>query len=309
MTKSCHRKPAAVHGVRPLSRRKGLNARIIHASLADGTQPAHLTALEQGAVLHFPALPFALSAGEKRLLDPALTCHGRKNISLDPGGATLHGVEPGTQTCVPMMALVARYARAAAGWVDTLFPRYRGHLQAASTSLRLHRVETRTTSWRTDDSRLHVDAFPSRPNQGRRILRVFLNINPNGEARVWRIGEPFEQVARRFLPRLPRQWPGSAWLMQQLHLTRSRRSRYDHLMLGLHDAMKADMDYQQTCSQQTVPFLPGAGWICFADQASHAAMAGQFMLEQTFFLDPGHMQTPACSPLAVLTRLAGRPLI
>ena len=56
-------------------------------------------------------------------------------------------------------------------------------------------------SWRADDRRLHVDAFPSRPNYGERILRVFTNVNPDGEPRVWRVGEPFEAVARRFLPR------------------------------------------------------------------------------------------------------------
>ena len=62
-------------------------------------------------------------------------------------------------------------------------------------------VSTRKQSVRADDRRLHVDAFPSRPNYGERILRVFTNVNPDGEPRVWRVGEPFEDVAPRFLPR------------------------------------------------------------------------------------------------------------
>jgi len=37
---------------------------------------------------------------------------------------------------------------------------------------------------------LHVDAFPSRPTHGGRILRVFANINPS-VGRVWNVGEPF----------------------------------------------------------------------------------------------------------------------
>jgi hypothetical protein len=173
----------------------------------------------------------------------------------------------------------------------------------------LLRVESRHTSWRKDDSRLHVDAFPSRPNRGERILRVFANVNPYGEPRVWRVGEPFEQVAKRFLPRIKRQRPGSAWLLHALHVTKSRRSAYDHLMLNLHDSMKADLDYQKSCPQVTMPFPPGSAWICFSDQTSHAAMSGQYMLEQTFFLPVRAMVQPECAPLGILERLEGRALV
>ena len=152
-----------------------------------------------------------------------------------------------TQSAV--RALIARYQANARSLVDGLFPEYRGKLRVAPTSLRLHRVETRETSWRKDDSRLHVDAFPSRPNYGERILRVFTNVNPHGAPRVWRVGEPFEDMAKRFLPRIKPQMPGAAWLMNLLHITKSPRSEYDHLMLNLHDAMKADLDYQKSAAR------------------------------------------------------------
>ncbi len=130
---------------------------------------------------------------------------------------------------------------------------------------------------------MHVDAFPSRPNYGERILRVFTNINPHGAPRVWRVGEPFEDMARKLLPRVPRQWPGSAAVLAALKITKRPRSAYDHIMLNLHDAMKADMEYQRSSPQETMPFPPGCGWICFSDHASHAVMSGQFMMEQTWF--------------------------
>lgn len=170
-------------------------------------------------------------------------------------------------------------------------------------------VETRETSWRKDDSRLHVDAFPSRPNYGERILRVFTNVNPAGVPRVWRVGEPFEDVAKRFLPHIKPQVPGVAWLLELLHVTKSRRSAYDHLMLKLHDSMKADLDYQKNSPQQTMPFPSGSVWVCFSDQASHAVMSGQFMLEQTFFLPVGAMARPQRAPLGILERLQGRALV
>jgi hypothetical protein len=175
--------------------------------------------------------------------------------------------------------------------------------------LRLHQVETRNTSWRKDDSRLHIDAFPSRPNRGERILRVFVNVNPSGAPRVWRVGEPFETVARRFTPQIKPALPGSAWLLDTLGITKSRRSEYDHLMLNLHDAMKADLAYQRDAGQQTMAFPAGSAWVCFSDQTSHAVMSGQFMMEQTFFLAAADMVEPDCAPLAVLERVKGHALV
>ncbi|WJF89572.1 Kdo hydroxylase family protein [Paraburkholderia bonniea] len=267
-----------------------------------------LAGVERGKVLYFPQLPFALHGGEPALLDPALADPARKNISLEPNGGALHGVLGNAVTQSAVRALIARYQASARTLVDGLFPEYDGVLRVAPTSLRLHQVETRHTSWRKDDSRLHVDAFPSRPNYGERILRVFTNVNPHGVPRVWRVGEPFEDMARRFLPRIRPQMPGSAWLLKLLHVTKSRRSAYDHLMLKLHDAMKADLAYQQTSPQQTMPFPPGSVWVCFSDQTSHAVMSGQFMLEQTFFLPVRSMAQPECAPLGILERLQGRAL-
>lgn len=265
-------------------------------------------ALETGKVLYFPNLRFAIEGGETALLDPALADPKRKNISLDPNGGELRGVVGDAVTQSAVRALVARYQAQARMLVDRLVPEYREALRPAPTSLRLQRVETRHTSWRKDDSRLHVDAFPSRPNRGERILRVFANVNPNGEPRVWRVGEPFEQMAKRFLPKIKPQAPGSAWLLNALHITKSKRSAYDHLMLHLHDGMKGDLEYQKVCPQETMPFPPGSAWMCFSDQTSHAAMSGQYMLEQTFFLPVRAMVQPECAPLGILERLEGRAL-
>ncbi|TKC91751.1 3-deoxy-D-manno-oct-2-ulosonic acid (Kdo) hydroxylase [Trinickia terrae] len=266
-------------------------------------------ALEHGKVLYFPNLRFAVDGGEQALLDPALADPKRKNISLEANGGALHGVLGDAVTQSAARALVARYQANARSLVDGLLPEYRGKLRVAPTSLRLHRVETRETSWRKDDSRLHVDAFPSRPNYGERILRVFTNVNPQGVPRVWRVGEPFEDMAKRFLPEIKPQMPGTAWLLDLLHITKSRRSEYDHLMLHLHDGMKANLEYQKASPQETMPFPPGSVWVCFSDQTSHAVMSGQFMLEQTFFLPVKAMVHPECAPLGILERLQGRALV
>ena len=42
----------------------------------------------------------------------------------------------------------------------------------------------------------------------------------------------------------------------------------------------------------TMPFAAGSVWICFSDQASHAVMSGQYMMEQTLHLSLIHISEP-----------------
>lgn len=273
-----------------------------------GSDPRWIEAVEDGKVLYFPRLAFALSTREQSLLGPALLRDGVRNISLDASGR-LKGVAGDEAAQADAKALVARFAAQATHLVNTLFPKYCDHLLAAPTSLRPVGVSGRRQSWRADDRRLHVDAFPSRPNRGERILRVFANINPHGQPRVWRIGEPFGDVARRFLPQARPYSPLQAWLLRTVRITKSLRSKYDHQMLQLHDLMKSDARYQAEAPQETMGFPSGSTWVCFSDQTVHAAMSGQHMIERTFHLPVSCQYNPESSPLAILTRLAGHPLI
>ncbi len=267
-----------------------------------------IEAVEAGKVLYFPQLAFQLSSEEVALLRPDLLAEGVRNISLDSSGK-LKGVAGDEAVQARTQALVGRFAAQAAGLVHSLFPAYKGHLRAAPTSLRPVQVSTRNQSWRADDRRLHVDAFPSRPNRGERILRVFSNLNPHGEPRQWRVGEPLEDVVQRFGPGLPAYSPLKARLLRALRVTKSLRSEYDHMMLQLHDAMKRDERYQKESPQEAMAFPAGSTWICFSDQTVHAAMGGQHMIEQTFHLPVDRQYNPQASPLAILTRFAGHPLI
>lgn len=269
---------------------------------------AWIAALEAGKVLYFPHLPFQLLAQERSLLTPALLAPDVRNISLD-GAGKLKGVVGDETTQRAAATMIGRFRVQAQQLVHGLLPHYTPALRLAPTSFRPAQVESRVQSWRADDKRLHVDAFPSRPNHGERILRVFANVNPDGLPREWRVGEPFEDVARHFVPRARRYSRWQAGVLHSLHVTKSLRSEYDHLMLQLHDGMKSDAHYQQNAPQENVPFAAGSVWVCFSDQTSHAVMSGQYMLEQTLHLPVAGQYNPAASPLAVLSRLTGRKLV
>jgi hypothetical protein len=267
-----------------------------------------INALEQGWVIELPKLAFTLLPEEQRFLSTDWADKKFKNISLRPSGEFKGAVGSETEM-LALKAMIQRYARQSHEFISALLPSYVPNLTVANTSFRPFEVESRMSSFRKDDTRLHADAFPSNPTHGTRLLRVFNNINPHGKPRIWRVGEPFEKMAEAFLPKTRALLPMQAWLLMQLHITKRTRTEYDHRMLQLHDQVKADMHYQQHSPQQNVNFMPGTTWIVYSDQALHAAMAGQFMMEQTFYLPVNALQRPETAPLKVLERMLGRALV
>jgi hypothetical protein len=265
--------------------------------------------VESGHVLAFPRLAFALAPDEHRFLDPRWADPKAKNVSLRWPAGELRGAVGSADDLQALRAMIVRFAEQSEALALRLFPHYRGHLRRGNTSFRPTDVTGRVRSWRQDDTRLHVDAFPSNPMRGTRLLRVFTNVNPHGVPRRWRVGEPFEAHAKRYLASLGRPLPGSARLLAALGITKRPRSEYDHVMLRLHDRAKADAEFQRTSPQARADFAPGTTWVCFSDQVLHAAMGGQHMLEQNFLIDAAHLAEPERAPLAVLERLTGRKLL
>ena len=265
-------------------------------------------ALESGKVLFFPRLGFALEPQERAFLSPQWSDGRAKNISFDPATASLRHTAAQGEDGTRLGSMLARYVRCARALVTGLCPGYDPHLKSGRTSFRPVEVEGRASSPRKDDTRLHVDAFPSRPNHGERILRVFANINPDGKPRVWELGEPFEAVAAHFGPRVPPQWPGSAWLLARLGITRGARTPYDHVMLNLHDLAKLDEAYQRASPKTRFEFPAGSAWMCFTDRVMHAALSGQHAFEQTFYLPVAAMRDERLAPLRILERQFDRAL-
>ena len=272
------------------------------------TASAALTSLERGAVVFLPALGFQPLSEEAGLFTPAILGTA-KNASFDPASGRLGGTSANGVEAAKLREMIARFSTDAAALIDRIFPRYRGRLTRARASFRPAEIAGRKSTWRKDDTRLHVDSFPATPTGGRRILRVFANVNPDGRARAWRVGDDFDAVARRFGHRLRAPLPGSGHLLALLRITKSPRTAYDTLMLQLHDRMKEDDTFQRESPQHAIDFPAGSTWLAFTDQVSHAAMSGQYQLEQTFLLPIDAMAQPDRSPLRVLEKIKDRALV
>lgn len=269
------------------------------------------TLLEQHGILIIDIEPFQPSTEEFDLIEGHFNDGRSKNSSYNPLTEDLDGVIGAPEAVAGLRALMARYATWSSDLIGAFFPAYRDALEFGRTSLRRRSVQDEPPlSRRKDDRSLHLDAFTSQPVAGRRILRVFSNIDPTGADRAWAIADGgFEDFARRFRGRARRLLPGEAALLEGLSLTKCRRTDYDQIMLGMHDAAKRDRHYQRTAQRRFVSFPGGSTWLAFTDQTPHAAVSGQCALEQTFYLPVEALADPASSPLRILERLWGAPLV
>lgn len=258
--------------------------------------------LENGKIIYCPHLSFELSRAEKALLTPRTLDKNSKNISYNAIDKQLKGCRLKNHPLQDMKGMLSRYQIFSERLIGALIPHYRSRLIKGRTSYRPIEITGRQTSQLKDDTKLHVDAFSATPTQGNRILRVFTNINPFGQNRHWQLGEPFEEVVNQFAGSLKKPIWGSRTLLSLFKMTKSYRSLYDHYMLQLHDQMKLNPEYQANVSKLDFYFPPGSSWIVMTDCVSHAALSGQYVLEQTFYLPVERMQNPELSPLKILER-------
>lgn len=272
-------------------------------------QETALSDLESGKIIYYPQLSFNIDMPESMLFVPYLINKKRKNISFNLNDNRLKGIKADKKHQMHLKRMLSRFAQQASCFMTSLFPYYNDNLTIGRTSYRPIQIRNRNSSVRKDDRRLHVDAFPASPNHGQRILRLFCNINPYGEHCIWRVGETFEEVAKRFLPHINPPTPGKAKFLYYLRVTKKIRSHYDHIMLKIHDAMKLDVDYQKQVKYQEISFPPGSSWLVSTDQVSHATLSGQYIIEQTFYLPTKAMVNPEAAPLHILEKLLDYRLV
>ncbi len=270
-----------------------------------------MQALESGQVIYLPNLSFNLEALEQELFSASLNLKSNKNISYNCRNQFLGGIDfhENTKLRLTLLSLMKRYHEFSAQLLNACCPSYKAIDCSGRTSFRPMEIKGRKPpSYRKDDTRLHVDAFPSTPVNDSRILRIFTNINPFNEPRSWRLGENFSHVVKQFLPKVRPMLPLESEFLYRFKITRKKRSYYDHCMLQIHNRMKSDLNYQQRVKASAVDFPPGSTWIVYTDLVSHAALSGRFLLEQTYYPEIGDMQDPELSPQKQISTFLQREL-
>lgn len=274
--------------------------------------------LESGNILFFPRTPFEVPAADRELLlsQKQTTAAYHKNVAYRPSEDRITGLDKREAAeSGRLRAILRTYSSNAQDFLAGLLGPYAGRYRLDFASYRPLEERGRPARLHARNDLPHFDAFPTRPTNGDRILRLFTNLNPT-ESRVWITSETFPALAPYFteslgLPRARAADPLSRAFHALLRAARfpgSRRSPYDEFMHRCHNAMKEDSAFQASAPKQRWEFPPESTWMVFTDCVSHAVLEGRFALEQTFIVSRDAMVLPELSPVAVLERLSGQRL-
>jgi hypothetical protein len=271
--------------------------------------------LEEGQLLVLPHLPFALSDVERAFLLAQQLAGHQKNIAYQPQQDRVTGfIERHPGDAETLRVIMRAYSQRVTHFLATLLPPYARAWTVDYASFRPQEEEGRRLPRRARNDLLHTDAFPSRPTNGDRILRVFSNINPSA-ARRWVTTETFDVLVRRFAgssalplpaPKRLRRWIVRAARAMSLPVV--QRSPYDEFMLRFHNFLKANSEFQASCRKQLWEFPPNSTWIVFTDLVPHAALSGCYALEHTYIVSRQSLVLPETAPVSILENLCGTGL-
>ena len=274
--------------------------------------------LERGQILQFREPPFAFPTVDQEFLRnqewAELRMH--KNVSYRPGEDVLRGVSGDANTVERVHSIMRNYSARVIEFVGDFLSPYKEKWNLDFASFRPLEEAGRDLPLHKRNDLLHVDAFPSRPTQGGRILRVFTNLNTT-RPRVWNTTENFETLAHKYAKPAGLQQiaEDDSFLTRtvqnlgaKLGIT-AARTPYDMFMLRFHDYLKENTALQTKGPKTEMAFPPSATWMVFTDCVAHAVMSGQYAIEQTFLIPPRALVAPDAAPYRILEGLAGRPLV
>jgi len=274
--------------------------------------------LEAGKILFFAKLPYKFPSDEREFLLSRewneLRLH--KNVSYRPADDVMRGFSGDHGTETHLHHIVRNYSAHVVKFLSDFLRPYAGKWKLDFASFRPLEEQGRDLSLHKRNDLLHVDAFRLRPTRGGRILRVFTNLHAT-KPRVWYAIGDFGYVAEKYAADagLSRFAAKNGSLRRSvsrcaagLGLARLSRTPYDRFMLRFHDYLKENDDFQRNSPRLRLEFPPGATWMVFTDGVAHAAMSGQFAMEQTLLIPPEALVAPESAPYRILERIAAARL-
>ena len=275
--------------------------------------------LEDGEILFFPLSPILLVDEDIRFLlnQKQVKAGYRKNIAYKPQRNLVSGAASASPLdSQRLLEVMSTFTESVTRFLESFLAPYARGWSLDYASFRPQQEEGRQVKFKARNDLLHVDAFPTRPTSGDRIFRFFLNINP-AESRRWVTADTFERLLGTYIGTSEMPLPAgreatlSRWGRhlsrwgKTLGLPLAAPSRYDDFMLRLHDHLKANREFQDKEARYRWEFPPGSSWMVFTDFVPHAALSGQFALEQTLMIDRRSMLEPEKAPIRLLEKASG----
>ncbi|MDE2944900.1 MAG: Kdo hydroxylase family protein [Gemmatimonadota bacterium] len=296
---------------------------VTEAGPVRGPRPDLADALERGEIVFFSDCPVELPPEEdlERLRSELPRQLRAKNLSYHPESGRLRGVTArgGLRDAV-LDTLTAHGARVRA-FLRECMPALTEGWTVGTTSFRPIQERGRGLSAHASNELIHFDAGAYGATDGDRILRFFVNANPE-EDRVWctkgtfpdvfaRYGTeagvadsgslergPVDRLRGRLLRAVAKAGLGEAVLADS--------SPYDRLMRRFHNYMKDTPSFQERDeSWREIRFPPFSAWMVLTDMVSHASLSGQHALVDTFIVRLAACRHPKLAPINILRSPTG----
>ncbi len=300
----------------------GILTTIDAGTLAAPGDEAIADSLESNHIVYFPRCPIPLpDSATLEFLRTGLSARLKlKNVSYHPEADRVTGIEADAATSERITAILREHLAGVSGFLQTHMPHLADGWTVGTCSFRPIQERGRNLDPHASSELIHVDAGTYGATDGDRILRFFVNVNPE-EDRVWATKGPIEDVLDRFgrdaglidsrgklTVRLNKAASDRAFsrivggLAHVYPLARVLDSSpYDRAMRRLHNFMKDTATFRDDQrGYEEVRFPPYSAWMVFADSVSHGCVSGQYAFITTFILRRRNMRRPEYSPFNVL---------
>ena len=239
-----------------------------------------------------------------------------KNISYHPESDSVPRFEAEPAIAERVERILRTHGQRVEAYLRRVLPDYVPNWTLGTTSFRSVEERGRALKPRSSNERVHIDAGAYGATNGARILRFFVNVNPDRE-RVWGTKGSFTDVMDNYAELWAAAGKGSARVRLEKSVLDKLysgtvsglstiyplarvidSSPYDRAMRRIHNRMKEsdgfrgnDADYRE------IHFPPMSAWMVFTDGISHSVLTGQYAFVTT-----------ALVPLAQLSSAAPRAL-
>jgi hypothetical protein len=272
-------------------------------------------ALERGRIVRFARCPVDLPCDEdQEFLRGSIGVHlRRKNVSYYPDADRVCGLRAPREVLDRTRRILRDHSRRVSDLLRRSMPELTRGWRSGTCSYRPLEEHGRALPPHASNELVHVDAGACGATHGDRILRFFVNLNPERE-RVWLSKGTFAELWRKhgadagvpagdLEPVLPERMYAGALRAAERALPMLRvvdTSPYDRRMRRFHNWMKDTASFQGGPSSQFA-FAPFSAWMVLTDGVSHACISGQHALVDTFLVPLANCRIPGQAPYSVLT--------
>ncbi|HEY5622216.1 MAG TPA: Kdo hydroxylase family protein [Gammaproteobacteria bacterium] len=287
----------------------------------DATPEQIETALESSEVVYFERCPVALpTETEREFLRNGLPQQLRlKNVSYHPESDSVPGFEAPADVTERVARILREHRSAVGKFLEAHLPNLAPDWTLGTTSFRAIEESGRGLKPRSSSEIVHIDAGAYGATNGNRILRFFVNLNPEVD-RVWGTKGSFRALFEKhaafpeaargkrdriniekgildhcfsgFVNGLSRVYPLAKVVDS---------SPYDRAMRRIHNYMKESIEFRSDeADYREIRFPPLSAWMVFTDGISHSVVSGRHALITTILVPLENCRLPEFAPFNIL---------